>query len=222
MSNAALPDFETELTEQSESLKRTLASPVIVRLLSALGKRSAVDALLRDGEREAAVLALVRMAGENNERAELLFIKRAVYNGDPWSGHIAFPGGRRDAADESLSVTALRETWEELALDVMKLGKLVGRVDDLAPRTPALPPIIIRPFIGVVPVDTLLTPNAEVAEAFWVSVAELKLESTRIEHVFERSGETLAFPAFKIREHVIWGLTERIVTQLLPLFDGAE
>ena len=217
-----MPGFKTELSEPSESLKRTLASPVIVRFLSALGTRLPVDAILHDGEREAAVLALVRMAGEHHERAELLFIKRAAYNGDPWSGHIAFPGGRRDAADESLSSTALRETWEELALDVTKFGKLIGRVDDLAPRTPALPPIVIRPFIGVVPVDILLTPNEEVAEAFWVSVAELKLESTRIEHVFVRNGETLAFPAFKIREHVIWGLTERIVTQLLPLFEGGE
>ncbi|MEP6762742.1 MAG: CoA pyrophosphatase [Gemmatimonadaceae bacterium] len=190
--------------------------------MSALEKRAAIDATLRDGEREAAVLALVRMAGENNERAELLFIKRAIFNGDPWSGHIAFPGGRRDAGDDSLSTTALRETWEELTLDMSKFGQLIGRVDDLAPRTPALPPIIIRPFVGVVPADVVLMPNDEVADAFWVSVEELQQESTRVDHVFVRNGETLAFPAFKIREHTIWGLTERIVTQLLPLFQHAE
>ena len=212
----ALPDFVEGRSAQSESLKRTLANPVIVRLMSALDKRAPVEAILEAGEREAAVLALVRM---NGERAELLFIKRAVYGGDPWSGHIAFPGGRRDAADASLAQTALRETWEELSLDVAEVGALIGRVDDLAPRTPALPPIIIRPFIGVVPADVVLAPNAEVADTFWVSIDELLEESTRMQHQFERNGETVSFPAFRIRDHVIWGLTERIVTQLLPLFE---
>lgn len=206
----------------SESLTRTLANPVIVQLTLALQTRVSTDAPVRADSRLAAVLALVRMVGEGGRNAELLFIKRADLSGDPWSGHIAFPGGRFDDTDKSLAETALRETHEELALDVQRHGALIGRLDDLAPLAQALPPIIIRPFIGVVPPDIQFAPNDEVADAFWVPVSLLQSQAARGEYVITRAEATSRFPAYNVGPHVIWGLTERIVTQLLPLIAGVK
>ena len=217
-----MANFDVDSNDYSDTLQRTLANPVIVRLNSALQHRVPSDAPILPESKLAAVLALVRMTGEREANAELLFIKRATLTGDPWSGHIAFPGGRHDLLDDSLADTALRETREELTLDVARHGKLIGRLDDLAPLTPSLPPIIIRPFVGVVPAAVCITPNDEVAEAFWVSVAALRLRAARKEHAVTRNHQTMLFPSYRIREHVIWGLTERIVSQLLPLFGGAN
>ncbi|MDQ6611413.1 MAG: CoA pyrophosphatase [Gemmatimonadota bacterium] len=189
--------------------------------MSALQTRVAVDAPIHANSRLAAVLALVRIVDDaegSDGSAELLFIKRADFTGDPWSGHIAFPGGRHDVIDESLAHTALRETREELALDVERHGKLIGRLDDLAPLARALPPITIRPFIGIVPPDVRFAPNDEVADAFWVPISVLQSPAVRGEYVITRADETSRFPAYNVGVRVIWGLTERIVTQLLPLF----
>ena len=76
--------------------------------------------------RLAAVAAVLRVVDE----PELLFIKRAEVAHDPWSGHVAFPGGRMEPDDESLEATAIRETFEELSLD-LKAGQMLGRLDDL-------------------------------------------------------------------------------------------
>jgi 8-oxo-dGTP pyrophosphatase MutT (NUDIX family) len=164
--------------------------------------------------RLAAVAAIMRVTDD----LELLFIKRAEVPGDPWSGHIAFPGGRHAPADGSLERTAIRETQEELAVDLTR-GQVLGRLDDLAPRSRALPPIIVRPFVAVVGSDVTLSPNAEVAQAFWVPVRTLCAPAAQAEHVVHVNGNAVRFPAFQIDTHVVWGLTERILRQLLSLLD---
>lgn len=162
----------------------------------------------------AAVAAVLRVVGE----PELLFIKRAELERDPWSGHVAFPGGRVEPADTSLEMTAMRETFEELALD-LKAGQILGRLDDLGPRSPVLPPIIIRPFVAIVSPDVAFVLSAEVASAFWVPLSALRRENAEAEHVMMVDGVHARFPAFRVQEHVVWGLTERIVRQLLPLVE---
>jgi 8-oxo-dGTP pyrophosphatase MutT (NUDIX family) len=75
----------------------------------------------------------------------LLVVRRAERAGDPWSGQMALPGGRR-AEGEDLLFTALRETEEEVGL-VVPPEALLGVLDDVAPLTPMLPPIAVRPFV---------------------------------------------------------------------------
>jgi hypothetical protein len=70
--------------------------------------------------------------------------------GDPWSGHVAFPGGRAEPGDASPWHTAARETWEETGLDLLAAGRLLGTLDELYPRTPVLPPVVVRPHVAVV------------------------------------------------------------------------
>lgn len=167
-----------------------------------------------------AAVALV-LHGAQVRDAELLFIRRAERAGDPWSGHVAFPGGRHDATDPSLEFTARRETHEELGLVLGERGRLLGRLDDLRPRSVALPPIVVRPFVYAVAEPVVLAPNAEVRSAFWTPVTRLLDPVVRSEHQVAHGDVRYRMPAYRLGEDVVWGMTERIVTQfLLRLHEG--
>ncbi len=185
----------------------------VSRLARRLVSRVPVDASPVAESRLAAVSAVLRVV---DGEPQLLFIKRAELERDPWSGHMAFPGGRLEPGDASLEVTAVRETQEELALDLTQ-GRMLGRLDDLAPHNRALPPIIIRPFVAIVEPDVVFTPSEEVAATFWVPLARLQDESSKAEYVVDMNGTRAAFSAFRVEQHIVWGLTERIVRQLLVL-----
>src|SRR5262245_33219350 len=94
---------------------------------------------------EAAVALILR---EREDAVEALFIQRAVREGDPWSGQVALPGGRRDDGEADLAETVVRETREEIGIDLRTQGELVGALDELRPRTPVLPPVIVRPYVA--------------------------------------------------------------------------
>jgi 8-oxo-dGTP pyrophosphatase MutT (NUDIX family) len=200
---------------RAAALASALAHPEIDRLAKRLHARTAENAVPAAESRLAAVAAVLRVVA--NE-PELLFIKRAILERDPWSGHVAFPGGRIEPGDDTLQHTAVRETREELALD-LTAGVMLGRLDDLAPRTRALPPIIVRPFVAVVHPEVAFEPSREVAATFWVPLSILRDPSTQAEHVMTINGVRARFPAYRVDEHLVWGLTERIVRQLLSLFD---
>ncbi|MCE2901523.1 MAG: NUDIX hydrolase [Gemmatimonas sp.] len=197
-------------------LQRALQHADVSRLARRLASRPALEVETAPPVRLAAVAAILRVV---DEEPELLFIKRAEHAGDPWSGHMAFPGGRLEPGDASLEMTAVRETFEELALDLTH-GQMIGRLDDLAPRSPVLPPIVIRPFVALVPPNVTFVPNAEVAATYWVPLSVLRHEGTRAEHEMMIDGVHARFPGFRVDAHIVWGLTERIVRQLLSLLDG--
>ncbi|HEX4632350.1 MAG TPA: CoA pyrophosphatase, partial [Gemmatimonadales bacterium] len=97
-----------------------------------------------------------------------LFIKRAEQAGDPWSGQIAFPGGRFEEGDGDLLATAIREAREETGIDLTQ-AEALGPLDDINPRSPHLPPIVVRPFVFAVPHRTPHTNSpAEVQRTFWI------------------------------------------------------
>lgn len=128
---------------------------------------------------------------------------------------MAFPGGRHEEADQSLLDTAVRETWEETAIDIARAGRLLGRLDDLAPRSPMLPRIVIRPYVALVHPDVQVVASDEVAAHFWVPLAQLLDPAMQAEHELLHEGARLRFPGYRVGPHVAWGLTERIVRQLL-------
>ncbi len=195
-------------------MRTVLAHPDVEPLVARLAERRAVEAPHDPRATLAAVAAVLRVA-ESAEHPELLFIKRAEAEGDPWSGHIAFPGGRRDATDDSLLVTALRETREEIAIDLQQHGMIIGQLDDLAPRSPMLPRVIIRPFVALVHYDVEIVPSEEVASFFWVPLPALRDPASLVEHELVHDGVRMRFPGYRVGPHVAWGLTERIVRQLL-------
>lgn len=144
----------------------------------------------------------------------LLLIRRAERREDPWSGQMGLPGGRRDPGDAALLATAIRETREEVGLDLLE-HELVGPLDDVAPRTPVLPPIMVRPFVFRLPVRRLLRPNQEIAHAAWVPLESLTRPGVFGEYPVEARGITMTRAGYRLGEGVVWGMTERILSGLL-------
>ena len=211
-----MPHHTDERT--TAELDRIAQHPEIAPLVQAMAGRAPVLVEAEDPARRAAVALLVRL-DETRQPAtpQLLMIKRATFEGDPWSGHVALPGGRREPADTSLERTVVRETWEETAIDLARDGRLLGCLDELAPRTPVLPPIIITPFVGLVRADVDIVASPEVAEWFWVDVAALRDPEVSREVVLELATGPRAVMTFQHGAHTIWGLTERILRQFLSL-----
>ena len=188
-------------------------------LIARLGERLAAHAAVRadvGGEvRRAAVLATFRIAADGD--LELLLIKRAEWEGDPWSGHVAFPGGRHEPDDASLEETAVRETREELGIDVRRHGRVLGTLDEIHPRTPLLRPIVVRPYVAVLDTDVELAPSDEVALAFWVPLQALLHPATSMEATVVVRGVERTVSSYRFGNHTIWGMTERVLRQLLGL-----
>jgi len=164
--------------------------------------------------RDAAVAVIFRVSDEDS--LELLMIERASYEGDPWSGHVAFPGGRREPHDATLVDTALRETREEIGIDLSADGQLLGALGRLDPVSPSLPPLSIAPFVALLMRDAPLALSDEVAEAFWVPLAILQHpEASSDVEVLLSNGTRRTVRAFVHGRYTIWGLTERIIRDLL-------
>jgi 8-oxo-dGTP pyrophosphatase MutT (NUDIX family) len=144
----------------------------------------------------------------------LLLIRRAERSGDPWSGHMALPGGRQEPTEPDLLTTAVRETAEEVGL-TLGPDQSIGSLDDVVPRTPVLPPIAVRPYVFALPHRPLLSLNPEVAAARWVPLDLLLHPDTYDAVRLEIRGESREFPAFRLDDSVVWGMTERIVSSLL-------
>ncbi len=146
----------------------------------------------------------------------VLVIRRADRADDRWSGQLAFPGGRWDTGDTDLVGTARRETAEEVGLDLSGRD-VVATLDDLAPRTSVLPPILVRPFVFTVPDQVQLRPNHEVAAAWWVPL-ESFLGPGKLGPVeFARYGTLFRTVGYQLEIGVLWGMSERIFTPLLRL-----
>ncbi len=154
---------------------------------------------------------------ENKSRYSILFLRRAERSGDTFSGHISFPGGRMENEDRDQEETAIRETLEETGIDLRLKGRILGRLDDVRPVTPRASHFIVTPYVASVPKGTRVTANEEVAEVIWIPVSYLKSkESLEIRHV-EKYGMKIKDFVFTYRDHVVWGMTGRILYQFLSL-----
>ena len=162
---------------------------------------------LEPRERHAAVALMLR---ERSGGLELFVIKRAEKTGDPWSGHMALPGGAREKGDRDAYDTARRETLEEVGIDLVQ-GRFLGRLDDMGPRA-AGRQLVVSTVVVAIDAEPGWLQEGEVAEAFWVPLDRLVDEHVEIPD-FPGS-----WPAFTYKDrYVIWGLTHRILTQLWSL-----
>jgi 8-oxo-dGTP pyrophosphatase MutT (NUDIX family) len=162
-------------------------------------KRAAVATILRDGE----------------HGPEVLLIRRAEHPMDPWSGHMAFPGGREAPHDPDLLATAVRETREEVGLDLERCAVLMARLDAL----PAIARgrrvgLTIVPFVFELTTAASLSPNYEVAEWLWTPLERLFSGAAATTMPYEFEGQRLALPAYDVRGRIVWGLTHRMLETL--------
>jgi 8-oxo-dGTP pyrophosphatase MutT (NUDIX family) len=192
-----------------------LDNPTFRRLRHALAERPGALAPDDGAPRRAAVAIVLRDAGDSG--IELLLIKRSEREDDPWSGHIALPGGRHDPTDATLQDTAVRETREETGIDLAEHGIVLGTLDELRPRTPSLPPIIVTPFVAVVRPDVAIETSDEVAVAFWVPLSALADPAMAVESEVSARGATWRVPSYRLGGHIVWGMTERILSNLTAL-----
>lgn len=163
----------------------------------------------------AGVAAVVR---DGAAGAELLFIRRAEDDHDPWSGHMAFPGGRMDPGDETVTAAAVRETCEELALDLEMEGHHLGRLSDVAAVSRGRPlSLVIVPHVFEVRGSPEFEPNYEVDEVLWVSLDYLADYDNRSTLDWKLGSITIPLPCYRYRDRVIWGLTFGMVDELLSL-----
>lgn len=173
-----------------------------------------------DGRVHAAVAVILR----GTEDPEVLLIKRAEREGDPWSGQMALPGGRRDGTDPSLLGTAIRETEEETAVPLAKVGVALGRMEGMDPSTRRLPAITIFPFVFQVPEDTKAVPDSqEVDETLWVPLSTFTgPDNAGFVDIHVGDGATRPFPCWRVEGRVVWGLTHRILTRFLGRLSGTK
>ena len=143
---------------------------------------------------------------------EVLLIERARKEGDPWSGQMAFPGGRLDTGDASVQAAAERETLEEVGLSLAEAHPL-GRLDDLEGRHSGRPAgLVISAFVYHHAAPGPLVANHEVEEALWVPILQLAACEHHVDHAYP--GLDQVFPGILVGEperHVVWGLTYRFI-----------
>jgi 8-oxo-dGTP pyrophosphatase MutT (NUDIX family) len=149
----------------------------------------------------------------------ILMIRRAERAGDPWSGQMGLPGGRRGRADEDLLATAIREAREEVGLELAP-SQLLGALDDLTPVTPVLPRVMVRPYVFRLERRPDLVPNAEVAHASWVETATFLSEGVYSSWEVEALGRRMRRPGYRLSHGTVWGLTERILTPFFATLRG--
>lgn len=160
----------------------------------------------------AAVALVLRDAAAG---ADVLFIERAVHPEDPWSGQMAFPGGRVDAEDASPRHAAERETLEELGIDLRR-ARFLGQIDDKEGRPTDL---IVSCFVYGLRETTPLRLNYEVAAALWVPVTELLDRDRTAPYPHPRNRGTMV-PGIRVgadSRHTVWGLTHRFLTNFFEV-----
>jgi 8-oxo-dGTP pyrophosphatase MutT (NUDIX family) len=190
----------------------------VATIASALGQLGAREDATVSAARKAAVAAIVRDAPGG---PELLFIRRSDHPRDPWSGQMGLPGGRVDPGDPTPFAAAVRETAEEIGLDLAGLARPIGQLSEVRTHLPlgAVPHSVV-PFVFAIEGEPVLTVNYEVQEALWVPLAFLSDRRNRSAFTWIRGGIPIPMPCFQYDGRVIWGLTLRIVEELLEACPG--
>jgi len=168
---------------------------------------------------EAAVALVIRAGAE----LDFLLIKRATSERDPWSGQMALPGGRWEQSDTGLLHTARRETREETGVNLEVVGSPLGRLEDVVPSSPRLPPMRIAPFVFGVPEGTEASVTSpELESVHWVSLDLLRAPETSTDVHIEFPGLAKRFPSYLVVGEHVWGLTHGILTGFLEVYQGSR
>lgn len=158
-----------------------------------------------DERADAAVAILIRPSPDD---LEVLLVKRTEVEGDPWSGDMAFPGGKRCSQDRSIVDTAVREVMEETGIDLKALEPL-GYLESLFSWVRNT--FSVQPVLYLFEDNPTITLNYELTKYTWTLMKEL--EKTRSQAVVKGWDS----PVFRVGEDVVWGLTYRMLERLMEM-----
>ena len=149
---------------------------------------------------------------------EALMIKRAEKKGDPWSGHMAFPGGMAEIEDTNNLRTARRETWEEIGLDTDEYTQHLGRLSDkVVPARGRRRLMVVTPYIFSIENIPELRANHEVAEVIWVPLSYLADANNRQVMTWNGKKLPINLPCYLYQGRRIWGLSLSMLDELVAL-----
>lgn len=182
-------------------------------------KNGAVPTIARALDQAEPKAQSTRLAGisiifDGEEAPKTLLIKRAEREGDPWSGQIAFPGGKMNDGDESVLKAAIRETKEEVGVDLAADAAFLGYLGTFRTHTGTMD---VVPAVFLLKKRPKITPNEEVSGYRWVGLSSFLASGSRSTYRFGMGSTSTEMPAFVEGDYVIWGLTFRIIETLLEL-----
>ena len=179
--------------------------------MRAMEKLSSLRGKLLDGPDEDSHAAVAILLRERNDDLEFFLVKRAEVEGDPWSGDMAFPGGKRGDNDRDLMETASREVLEETAIDLREVSKL-GYMKPIysSVRTN----MKVQPIVYVYDEDPDVILNYELTRYLWAPLKEL-VRSRAKEDIKGWNSDV-----YKYNGEVVWGLTFRMLEQLIEILEA--
>ncbi|HTJ42594.1 MAG TPA: CoA pyrophosphatase [Kofleriaceae bacterium] len=185
------------------------------RIATIVGAHRAKDPLLAVPGRRAAVAAIIRF---DRVQPEILLMQRAERDGDRWSGHVSMPGGNFDPRDEDLRATAIRETREEVGLDLAECAQGLGRLDAIqAVARGKILPMTITPFVFALVEDRPLALGPEAAAAFWLPLEDAARGALDGTYEWKLGPVPMSLPCWNYDGRVVWGLTYKMLGALLEL-----
>ncbi len=171
-------------------------------LLRYLANRSSVAILLR----------------QRDGNCEVLMIKRADREGDPWSGHMAFPGGRRESQDKDSYATAVRETFEEVGIVLPECARYIGRLSDKRARpTKYNLGMYVTPYIFVLAKKSSFKLNHEVASLVWIPLEFFLDPKNQTDMPWQHRSRKITVPCYKYEQFTIWGLSLSMLIELVEV-----
>lgn len=192
-----------------------MSKPRSAKLERLLSERDPQKLSIKGDFVDAAVMMILK---EESGDTSMLFIKRPDSQGDPFSGHVAFPGGKMKSDDSSKLDTAVRETIEEIGVDVNQSGRIIGELDDVNPNNPRASTYIVTPYLSVLEQEISIIPDRrEVETVLWVPVRHLLNEKNFKIRQRERGGKLVEDYAYSFEQYIIWGMTGRILHRFFTL-----
>lgn len=147
----------------------------------------------------------------------LLMIRRAQHERDPWSGHMAFPGGRMEDFDATIQATAERETLEEIGLELNAAERVAPLSDVITRRHDKIRPMVVSPWVYQIDRETAWKMNYEVDEVVWIPLAFFADTNNRTVMHWRKLGMNMKLPCYYYADRKVWGLSLMMINELIQV-----
>ena len=158
-----------------------------------------------------AAVSIIRCRGPVES---VLLLRRKKMAGDPWSGHFAFPGGKREPEDSSLFETCLRETHEETGI-MLPEKAFEKKVEASYAGSCLSNSVLVQPFLfSLTEMPDILVEQSEIQSYHWLEVQSFRDSSA---HAEVEMLPSRVYPVFPLEDYYVWGFTYRILCRILEV-----